>query len=150
MTAHRGRTRLANDAWESALMAHTTLMRAFAADQVWEDLTMREYDVLYTLAKSDGPQRLGDLGAHVVLSQPGLSRLVDRLVDRGLVARCTDPTDARAAHLSLTEPGREVQRRIGKAHGASVAATLTGALTDAELTLLEVLSRKLARAKDPS
>ncbi|MFP5359527.1 MAG: hypothetical protein ACLGHM_03410, partial [Actinomycetes bacterium] len=79
----RGRTRLANDAWEAALGAHGTLMRQFAADDVWEDLSMREYDVLYTLSKCDTPQRLGDLGRHVVLSQPGLSRLVDRLVERG-------------------------------------------------------------------
>lgn len=148
----RGRTRLANDAWEAALGAHGALMRQFAADDVWEDLSMREYDVLYTLSKCDTPQRLGDLGRHVVLSQPGLSRLVDRLVERGLVARCADPSDARAAHLSLTDAGRAVQRRVGRGHGAAVAAALTSRLTDDELLLLESLSLKLLAdpAKDPS
>lgn len=145
----RGRTRLANDAWEAALGAHTALMRRFAADDVWEDLSMREYDVLYTLSKSDVPQRLRDLGSHVVLSQPGLSRLVDRLVERGLVDRCADPSDARAAHLSLTDAGRAVQRRVGRGHGASVAAALTARLTDEELALLESLSLKLAAAPVP-
>ena len=142
----RGRTRLANDAWEATLAAHATLMRRFAAQDVWGDVSMREYDVLYTLSKCDAPQRLADLGRHVLLSQPGLSRLVERLVERGLVARCADPSDARAAHLSLTQAGRELQRRIGRAHGASVAATLTAALTDEELVLLERLSHTLAAA----
>ncbi|WP_062388367.1 MarR family winged helix-turn-helix transcriptional regulator [Demequina iriomotensis] len=144
----RGRTRLANDAWEAAFHAHSTLMRRFTAEDVWDGLTMREYDVLYTLSKCDTPQRLGDLGSHVLLSQPGLSRLVDRLVDRGLVARCADPRDARAANLTLTEEGRATQRRIGRAHGASVAAAMTARLSDEELALLESLSRKLATDPD--
>ncbi|WP_062464320.1 MarR family winged helix-turn-helix transcriptional regulator [Demequina soli] len=139
----RGRTRLANEAWEAAFTAHSTLMRRFAEEDVWAGLSMREYDVLYTLSKCDGPQRLGDLGAHVLLSQPGLSRLVDRLVERGLISRCVDPTDKRAAHLSLTDEGRAIQRTVGRAHGASVAAAMTARLTDEELTLLETLSRKL-------
>ncbi len=147
-TATRGRTRLANDAWEAALGAHAALMRRFASEDVWEDVSMREYDVLYTLSKCDSPQRLSELGRHVLLSQPALSRLVDRLVERGLVGRCSDPSDARAAHLSLTESGRALQRRIGRAHGASVAAAMTDALNDDELRLLESLSRRLVSSLD--
>ncbi|WP_296666156.1 MarR family winged helix-turn-helix transcriptional regulator [Demequina sp.] len=145
----RGRTRLANDAWEAALGAHSALMRRFAEEDVWHGVSMREYDVLYTLSKCDSPQRLSELGRHVLLSQPALSRLVDRLVERGLVGRCVDPSDARAAHLSLTSEGRDLQRRIGRAHGAAVAAALTTALSDQELALLETLSRKLAD-KEPT
>ncbi|WP_084103215.1 MarR family winged helix-turn-helix transcriptional regulator [Demequina sp. NBRC 110056] len=140
----RSRTHLANDAWEASLAAHAALMRRFSAEDVWHGLSMREYDVLYTLSKCDAPQRLGEVGRHVLLSQPALSRLVDRLVDKGLVGRCADPADARAAHLSLTEEGRQLQRRVGRAHGRDVAATMTAALTDEELALLESLSRKLA------
>ena len=47
----RSRSQLANDAWESLLTAHAALMRQFAADGIWGDLSMREYDVLYTLSK---------------------------------------------------------------------------------------------------
>ncbi|MCW5950714.1 MAG: MarR family transcriptional regulator, partial [Propionibacteriaceae bacterium] len=78
--------RLANEAWESLMTAHARLLRQFAGDD-WEDLSMREYDVLYTLSKCPEPVRMGELGQHVLLSQPGLSRLVDRLAERGLVAR---------------------------------------------------------------
>lgn len=144
-TSTRTRTALANDAWEAALTAHAVLMRRFAAQDVWHGLAMREYDVLYTLSKQDGPQRLSALGRHVLLSQPGLSRLVDRLVERGLVARCADPADARAAHISLTDEGRALQREVGRSHGAAVAQALTAALTDDELTVLENLSAKLAQ-----
>ena len=63
---------------------------------------MREYDVLYTLSKCPEPIRLSELNRHVLLSQPALSRMVDRLAARGLVARQADPADGRGVRLSLT------------------------------------------------
>ncbi len=81
----------------------------------------------------------------MLLSQPALSRLVERLVERHLISRCADPGDARAAHLSLTTAGRVLQRDIGRAHGEAVARAMTTALTDDELRLLETLSTKLAQ-----
>src|SRR5688572_495928 len=83
----RGRGRLANDAWEALLQAHAVLLKEFAAEGIWNDVSMREYDVLYTLAKCREPIRLGELNRHVLLSQPALSRMVERLVERGLVDR---------------------------------------------------------------
>lgn len=141
----RARAHLANDAWEATMAAHAALMRRFAAENLWDDVSMREYDVLYTLSKRDEPLRLGELGRHVLLSQPALSRLVDRLVERGLVGRCADPADARAAHLTLTPAGRELQQRIGRRHGAHVARAMSAALSLEELQLLESLTLKLAQ-----
>jgi DNA-binding MarR family transcriptional regulator len=76
----------ANDAWEALMSAHASLTRRFNAEDVWEDLSMKEYDVLYTLSKCPEPIRLTDLNRHVLLSQPALSRMVDRLADQGLGA----------------------------------------------------------------
>ncbi len=73
----------ANDAWEALLSAHAALMKQFAAEDIWAELSMREYDVLYTLSKCHGPVRIGELNRHVLLSQPALSRLVHRLADSG-------------------------------------------------------------------
>ena len=60
----------ANDAWEALLSAHAALMKEFAAEDIWGDLSMREYDVLYTLSKCPEPVRIGELNRHVLLSQP--------------------------------------------------------------------------------
>ena len=137
------RTRLANDAWEALLSAHARLMKQFAAEDVWQDLSMREYDVLYTLSKCGEPVRMGELHRHVLLSQPALSRMVDRLVERGLVERCPDPADGRGVRLSLTEAGRERQRQIGRRHAGSVARALTAELSPDELRHLATIGWKL-------
>jgi DNA-binding MarR family transcriptional regulator len=122
------RTRLANDAWEALLSAHARLMKQFAAEDIWQDLSMREYDVLYTLSKRHEPVRMGELHRQVLLSQPALSRMVDRLVERGLIARCPDPADGRGVRLTLTDAGRDIQHQIGRRHARSVARALTAEL----------------------
>ena len=147
MADHR---HLANDAWEALLSAHAVLMKQFAAEDLWDEVSMREYDVLYTLSKGTEPQRLSDLNRHVLLSQPALSRLVDRLAERGLVERCADPADGRGVRLLLTDAGRIVQRRIGRRHARDVARAMTAGLTAAELAQLETICRKLACASDKS
>ena len=140
-----GRTRLANDAWEALLSAHARLMRRFAAEDIWGDLSMREYDVLYTLSKCPGDLRIGELHRHVLLSQPALSRLVDRLVERGLVERCADPADGRGVRLALTDAGRDKQRQVGRRHARSVARAVSAELSPDELEQLAAICRKLAR-----
>jgi DNA-binding MarR family transcriptional regulator len=138
------RNRLANDAWEALLSAHARLMRQFAAEDVWQDLTMREYDVLYTLSKCREPLRIGELYRHVLLSQPALSRLVDRLVERGLVERSADPADRRGVRLSLTDAGRDKQHQVGRQHARSVARAVTAEWSADELRQLATICWKLA------
>ncbi len=141
---------LANDAWEALLTAHAVVMKQFAAEDTWTDVSMREYDVLYTLSKCPEPVRLSELNRHVLLSQPALSRLVERLAERGLVERDADPVDGRGLRLSLTAAGRAMQRAIGRRHARSVARAMTAGLTRAEMAQLEMICRKLACASDKS
>jgi len=139
-----GRRHLANDAWEALLSAHAVLMKQFAAEDIWRDVSMREYDVLYTLSKCPEPQRISDLNRHVLLSQPALSRLLDRLAERGLVERRADPADGRGVRLALTAAGRDLQRQVGRRHARSVARALAAGLDPAELRQLEAICLKLA------
>lgn len=140
--------RLANDAWESLLTVHAVFMKRFATADIWGDVSMKEYDVLYALAKADEPVRLTDLHRRVLLSQPALSRLVDRLVARGLVDRLGDPGDRRAVRVSLTAEGRERQREVGRAHARDVARAMTDRVGDAELEELTRICEQLLETTD--
>jgi DNA-binding MarR family transcriptional regulator len=145
-----GRSRLANDAWEALLTAHAEIMRQLAAEDVWCEVSMREYDVLYTLSKCRKPIRLGELNRRVLLSQPALSRMVDRLIERGLVRREADAGDGRSVLLSLTEEGRAQQHRTGQPHALGVARRMKSALDDDELVELRDLCRKLVAEHAPT
>lgn len=143
-----GPARLANDAWESLLTVHATFMKSFAAEPIWGGVSMKEYDVLYALTKADGPVRLTDLHRRVLLSQPALSRMVDRLVERGLVERCTDAGDKRVVRLALTDAGRVCQREVGRAHARDVTAAMTARVSDADLEELTRITQALLGTKE--
>jgi DNA-binding MarR family transcriptional regulator len=143
-TVVTGRSRLANEAWEALLVAHAALVKEFAAQGIWRDLSMREYDVLYTLARRRDPVRLGELNRFVLLSQPALSRLVDRLVERGLLRREADPADGRGVRLCLTDDGAAAQRELGRRHARDVARAMHARITGDELAELTAICRRLA------
>jgi DNA-binding MarR family transcriptional regulator len=110
---------------------------------------MREYDVLYTLSKFAEPLRFGELNRHVLLSQPALSRMVERLEQRGLVRRCADPADGRGVRLYLTEAGRARQRELGRRHARDVARAMTARITADELSRLSAICAKLSQDPAP-
>ncbi|MFC5337252.1 MarR family winged helix-turn-helix transcriptional regulator [Leucobacter denitrificans] len=147
MISKRTDIRLANEAWESLMTAYSRLSSDFGSEPIWNDANMREYDVLYTLAKRDEPMRLCDVQSGVLLSQPALSRMVDRLVTRGLLERETDPHDGRAVLVRLSEEGKRVQRELGRAHGRDIGEALR-VLEPEELTELKRLTQKLIEARE--
>jgi DNA-binding MarR family transcriptional regulator len=136
--------RMANESWEALLKAQASLMRGFTAERMWDEVSLKEYDVLYTLKKAGCALRMSDLNEAVLLSQPALSRLVDRLETRGLVQRATDPKDRRGALVSLTPDGVAVQHRIGARHARSVQQRMSAALTGEEMSMLQQLCERLS------
>jgi DNA-binding MarR family transcriptional regulator len=138
------RTRRANEAWEALFRAQATIAGELQAADVWGDLRPHDYGVLYALSTAP-PEglRISELNADVLLTQPGLSRLIARLEAAGLVERDADPEDGRASRIRLTAEGVAVQRRVGVRHGRHVAQTMTRALDDDQLTQLRDLCRAL-------
>jgi DNA-binding MarR family transcriptional regulator len=141
--ATRSTTKLANEAWEALFRAQSTIIQELTAWDAWEDLVPREYGVLYALSSAPEGLRITELGEDVLLTQPGMSRLVARLEARGLVRRVDDPEDARACRIQLTPAGVATQRRIGRTHARHVAQAMTRNLDRGELEQLLDLCRRL-------
>ncbi len=140
--------RRAAETWESLFRTQVALMRRFRADDIWHDLTIGEYDVLYSLASGpEGGMRLRDLNEKILLAQSSLSRMVDRLAERGLVRRSAAADDARGTVVSLTEEGRRLQRRTGRAHVRTIERYVGEALDPDELAELARLLDKLRAAQ---
>jgi len=144
-----GRTKLANEAWEALFRAQRTIYGEFEhSEEVWGSLAPTEYGVLYALSTASGPLRITELCEDVLLSQPGMSRLIGRLEGKGLIERVEDPNDARASRVRMTAEGVRTQRQVGAAHGRHVAKLMVRGLDRDELTALRDLCRKLIGADD--
>ncbi|MFG6503336.1 MarR family winged helix-turn-helix transcriptional regulator [Microbacterium sp. P05] len=142
--------RLAVEAWESLFRAQHEVFEELRGDFADTGLSQAEYDVLLTVTRSEEmTARLRDVTANMLISQPSVSRLVDRMVARGLLAKCPDPDDGRGTLVRSTEQGTATFRRIATAHGASIAERMSR-LSDVELEQLRALTAKLRSPRQPS
>lgn len=131
--------------------AHAGLARALERGLESEcGISVQWFEVLLRLARSpDQRLRMQELVAQVTLTPSGLTRVVDRLEDEGLVRRESCVSDRRGAYAVLTQKGR---RRIESAvpvHVQHLDAALMGVLSDQERTALESSLRKLRDALHP-
>src|ERR1019366_2182702 len=92
------------DAWHRLLQVSSSVLRELDdALDAHDRITVTEFDVLITLDNATGRQlRMTDLARATMLSSGGMTRLIGRLEDRGLVRRDPDPDDARALRATLT------------------------------------------------
>ncbi len=135
---------VAVDAWESLFRAQVAVLRELNAVFPTDEVSFTEYDVLFNLSRQPHRQaRIRDLNSQLLLTQPSVSRLIDRLVARGLVEKVNDPGDARGRIVRLTDAGFDVFRRVGVRHAEAIASRVGGALSPAELTELAELCNKL-------
>lgn len=135
--------KLALEAWEGLFRAQHELFAAMATDFENTSITQAEYDVLLTVTRApEMTTRLRDVTANMLISQPSVSRLVDRMVARDLISKCPDPDDGRGALIKATDAGARAFREIALVHGRSIAEQMSR-LEDGELRTLRTLTDKL-------
>lgn len=138
------------NAWEALYRAQVAVLRQLRAEFPDGGTSITEYDVLFNLSRQPGhAARIRDLNKHLLLTQPSVSRLLDRLAARGFVEKSGDPDDARGTVVTLTETGLDEFRRVGTRHSHSIAAKMS-ALTPDELRRLAELTDKLRDGAPPS
>lgn len=113
------------------------------------ELESSEFDVLSALRRAGSPYRLSpkQLLQQTLVSSGTMTNRIDRLVDRGLVHRQTDPNDGRGILVEMTPAGlTRVDAAITRLVDAE--AELLGSLPAAEQKRLAGLLRKLSLGFD--
>ena len=91
--------------------AGARIAASFAEEMRPLGASLQIWRVLAALHEKDG-RRMGDLSATTSIEVSTLTRLVDAMERRKLVARRPDPDDARAVALFVTVAGRRLTERI--------------------------------------
>lgn len=113
-------------------------------------LTPSDFAVTSVL-RLTGPIRPSKLASTVGMRPTSLSNYLRRLSDRGLVRRRVDPTDKRAALVSLTPKGLRLTEACFPSFERAINAfrdclSIEGVEVDALLPWLEAMSRALDSA----
>jgi DNA-binding MarR family transcriptional regulator len=135
---------------DAAVLAWTRLLRAHDAALGRVETALKEaglppldwYDVLLELERG-GPLRPRELQDRLLVAQYNLSRLLDRLVQAGLVSREPCPEDGRGHIVAATEEGRALRSRMWPVYAEAIQAALGERLSEAEAATLADLLRRL-------
>jgi DNA-binding MarR family transcriptional regulator len=77
------------------------------------DLTRRQVGMLHFIARADRPTA-SDLTREMSVDSTAITRMIDRLEDKGLVRRTPDPDDGRRNVIELTAAARRLMPKLGR------------------------------------
>jgi len=111
--------------WITLARAYNAVNAHAVADVRREGLSIGEFAVLELLYHR-GPSLLGEIQRRVLVSSGGITFLVDKLVEKGMVERRDCPDDRRARYAALTREGTRLMKRIFPRHAARIATAMSG------------------------
>lgn len=114
------------------------------------NLSVQWFEVMMRLVRTPGHRlRMSDLAAQTTLTASGLTRVIDRLEDAGLVARQTCSEDRRVAYAALTPEGEARMAVALPAHLVHIAEVVESVIPPEELAAFSDTLRKLRATLNP-
>jgi DNA-binding MarR family transcriptional regulator len=112
--------------------------------QARTNLSWPEFELLWRLQlAADQPLRMNEIADQLLGSPSGITRMADRLEKDKLIARETPKENRRVVLVRLTERGRGVLAEARRVFGDALGDTFSAHLSDAEVSSLRRLMRKL-------
>jgi MarR family transcriptional regulator, 2-MHQ and catechol-resistance regulon repressor len=141
---------ISTEAFGSLLGAHASLTRELSAALLaTHGLTINDYGCLLLLSRAPEGMRRIDLANELQLSPSGITRLLDRLEDQGLVGKGECKEDARVSYAILTDAGLTKLKEAAPQHVGDIERRFSSVLSEEEMgTLIELLGRLGEREED--
>lgn len=133
--------------WVVLSRAFHAVERHAHADFRRHGLTAGEFGVLEALYHR-GPLLLHEIKSKILVSSGGVTYLVDRLADRGLVERRPCPEDRRASYAALTEAGEELIGEVFPEHAEVIRHAVSGLEPDERREATALLKKLGHRAAE--
>lgn len=111
--------------WVVLSRAHASIYAHAVAHAADHGLALTEFAILEALYHR-GRMVLGEIQRRILVSSGGITFLVDRLAEKGLVVRQECPEDRRAKYVALTREGTRLIRELFPAHARTLAQAMKG------------------------
>lgn len=118
-------TQIALHLWVVLSRAQASIAAHAAAHVADQGLSLTEFAILEALYHR-GRMVLGEIQRRILVSSGGITFLVDRLAEKGLVVRQECPEDRRAKYVALTKEGSRVIRELFPSHAQVIADAMRG------------------------
>ena len=133
------------ETWALFLTAHSILIGAMEKRLKDAGLPpLAWYDVLWILERTpDQRLRMSALADQLVLTRFNVTRLVDRLVEAGLVARRQTKEDGRGFYAVITEKGRALRKQMWTVYRPAIIELFNQHLSAAQHAEMQSVMRRL-------
>jgi DNA-binding MarR family transcriptional regulator len=136
------------NAWYAFLAGHRALETILSRElEAACEMSLTWFDVLGQLGRAPGRRlTMTQLAGAILFSKSGLTRLVDRMEEAGLVERLAFPGDRRSLHIALTDAGEKKFRQALPIHMETVKRHFAAYIEDGEAAALESSLTRIAAA----
>jgi len=100
------------------------------------DMSVRWYDVLVNLEDAEHPVRMNELASRILASKSGLTRVIDRMEEAGLVERQRPRDDRRAIEVVMTPKGAQALQAARRVHRRGIYEHFAKHLDDRDFAAL--------------
>jgi DNA-binding MarR family transcriptional regulator len=105
-------------------------------------ISLRWYDVLVQLEEADGGVPMNEVASRILASKSGLTRVIDRIEEAGLVRRERPEDDRRVVLVHITPAGLEALHSAREVHRDGIRRHFTEHLDERDLaTLMRTLQK---------
>jgi len=131
--------------WGQVVNLHRALNARLHADiRAATGLDGTEFEFLLRLARFPGPRtHASKVAARMGFTSAGVTKLIARLEEKGLISRTRDPEDGRAFHVAMTDEGELLLRAGLEAHTPRLSAELVQRLSPAQRRQLRALLERV-------
>jgi MarR family 2-MHQ and catechol resistance regulon transcriptional repressor len=126
--------------WLVLMKAYRSLVRHAERSIVALDMCISDFGVLEVLLHK-GPQSVSEIGRRVELTSGSITTAIDRLEQRGLVARAAHASDRRARVVDLTPDGKALITHVFATHKQAMDRAAQGLSTAERGTLIALLKK---------
>ena len=140
------------DALTDAVLTASRLLVAVSARSLGafeETITLPQFRMLVVL-DSRGPMKLSSLAALMDVNPSTATRMVDRLVTTGMVARQPNPETRRETVTELTDEGRRVVRGVTRRRRAAIGKIVATMAPEKRRGLVEALTAFAEAGGEPA
>jgi DNA-binding MarR family transcriptional regulator len=113
------------------------------------DLTLRWYDVLVQLEEAEHPVRMNELASRILASKSGLTRVIDRMEETGLVRRQRPDGDRRVIEVVMTPEGSAALEAARVVHRRGIYEHFAQHLKDSDLAAVSRALEKVSKHVRP-
>jgi MarR family 2-MHQ and catechol resistance regulon transcriptional repressor len=132
--------------WLVLMKAHRSMARHAQRSIVSLDMCISDFGILEVLLHK-GPQSVGEIGRRIDLTSGSITTAIDRLEQRGLVARAAHADDRRTRVVHLTPDGTARISSVFARHKEAMDRATDGLSKADRSTVIELL-KKLGRTAE--